>query len=314
MHGHLAGRRVDRDTRVVRKVHGPPLLRFALLAGVLGCAALGCTASEPIPETSPQPASPQPPSTNPAGLIAFVSDREGVEALYLMQANGTEVRRLTRSCLRSRTRPGRWTGDGWRSTPGSPRASDIYLISSDGSGLTQVTRDAAANFYPSWSPDGRRLAFSSNRDGDWDIFVMDVDGSNVRQLVNSPGLDDKPQWSPDGSRIGFATTRSGTPELRAVDPATGVEEPLLPQPVSGINPAWTADGSRLAYNVVTSAGFDIAVVAPDGTESTLGCRRVGVGGTTTMVAGRPVARVLLGRGRVRGTSTSSMSRPVRVGP
>ena len=50
--------------------------------------------------------------------------------------------------------------------------------------MRQVTFDAAANFYPSWCPDGRRLAFSSNRDGDWDIFVMDVDGSNVRQLVN----------------------------------------------------------------------------------------------------------------------------------
>ena len=53
---------------------------------------------------------------------------------------------------------------------------------------------------------------------------------------------------------------------RAVDPDTGVEEPLLPRPVRGINPAWTLDGSRLAYNVVTSAGFDIAVVAADGTE------------------------------------------------
>jgi TolB protein len=55
------------------------------------------------------------------------------------------------------------------------------VISLDGSGLSQVTGDAAANFYPSWSPDGRRVAFSSNRDGDWDIFVMDIDGSNVRQ-------------------------------------------------------------------------------------------------------------------------------------
>ena len=129
---------------------------------------------------------------------------------------------------------------------------------------------------------------------------MDVDGSNVRQLVNSPGLDDKPQWSPDGSRIGFATTRSGSPELRAVDPDTGVEEPLLPQPVRGINPAWTVDGSQLAYNVVTSAGFDIAVMAADGTGRRSVVAESGVGGTATVVAGRPVARVLLRRGRVVG--------------
>jgi Tol biopolymer transport system component len=95
------------------------------------------------------------------------------------------------------------------------------LITFDGSGLTKITSDARANFYPSWSPDGSRLAFSSNRDGDWDIYVMNADGSRVRQLVDSPGLDDKPQWSPDGSRIGFATNRSGSPELLAVDPETG---------------------------------------------------------------------------------------------
>ena len=49
-----------------------------------------------------------------------------------------------------------------------------------------------------------------------------------------------------------------------MDPDTGAEVPLLPQPVRGINPAWTVDGSHLAYNVVTSSGFDIAVVAADG--------------------------------------------------
>ena len=112
-----------------------------------------------------------------------------------------------------------WSADGQRIAfnAGSSKASDIYLINLDGSGLTKITSDAGANFYPTWSPDGSRLAFSSNRDGDWDIYVMNVDGSEVRQLIYSAGFDDKPQWSPDGSRIGFATTRSGSPQLLAVD-------------------------------------------------------------------------------------------------
>ena len=173
------------------------LLRLAFLAGVLGCVTLGCTTPEPT-TSSQQPPS-QRASGRPAGLIAFVSDREGVEALYVMQADGTEVRRLTEE-LPPVSHPA-WSTDGRRLAfnAGTPSTSDIYLISPDGSGLTQVTRDAAANFYPSWSPDGRRLAFSSNRDGDWDIFVMDVDGSNVRQLVNSPG------WTT--SRSGRRTAR-----------------------------------------------------------------------------------------------------------
>ena len=71
------------------------MLQLALLAGVLGCAALGCTtSSSPEPEVS-SPQVPSPPSTKSGGLIAFVSDRAGADALYLMRPDGTEVRRLT---------------------------------------------------------------------------------------------------------------------------------------------------------------------------------------------------------------------------
>ena len=207
-------------------------------------------------------------STQPqasAELIAFVSDREGSDALFVMRSDGSGVRRLTGD-LPAVSHPA-WSADGQRIAfnAGSPTASDIYLINLDGSGLTKITNDAGANFYPTWSPDGSRLAFSSNRDGDWDIYVMNADGSRVRQLVDSPGLDDKPQWSPDGSRIGFATARSGSAQncwrstRRPVE-----EETLFPQPTSGLNPAWSWDGSQLAFNVVTSSGFDIEVMAPDG--------------------------------------------------
>ena len=176
---------------------------------------LGCSAPEDTRRGK------EPPSTNQqvsSELIAFVSDREGSDALFVMRSDGSGVRRLTGD-LPAVSHPA-WSTDGQRIAfnAGSPTLSDIYLINLDGSGLTKITSDAGANFYPTWSPDGSRLAFSSNRDGDWDIYVMNADGSRVRQLVDSPGLDDKPQWSPDGSRIGFATDRGGSPELLAVDP------------------------------------------------------------------------------------------------
>ena len=156
------------------------------------------------------------------GLLAFVSDREGTDAVFVMRPDGSEVRRLTGD-LPPTSHPS-WSPDGQRIAfnAGTPSVSDIYVINSDGSGLTKLTNQSAGNFYPSWSPDGSRLAFSSNRDGDWDIYVMQDDGSQVRQLVDAPGLDDKPRWTPDGSRVGFATTRHGYPELFAVDPTTRV--------------------------------------------------------------------------------------------
>ena len=111
--------------------------------------------------------------TQPAapGLIAFVSDRDGTDALFVMRSDGSDGRRLTAD-LPPVCHPS-WSYDGQRIAfnAGSPTSSDIYAINVDGSGVVQLTSDARANFYPGWSPDGSRLAFSSNRDGDWDIFM-----------------------------------------------------------------------------------------------------------------------------------------------
>ena len=91
------GRRSRRPhTRDRAKGARPAATQFVLLAEVLGCAALGCTTTAtPEPEVSSQQASSRPPTSSGGGLIAFVSDREGVDALYLMRADGTDVRRLT---------------------------------------------------------------------------------------------------------------------------------------------------------------------------------------------------------------------------
>ena len=244
----------------------PSSRRWGRLIGavVVASSIFGCTPSNQDlrPSETPTPANSQP---RPYGLIAFVSDREGSDGVFLMRPDGSEVRRLTPHDLPPTSHPS-WSPDGLRIAfnAGTPSASDIYVINLDGSSLTRLTGQAGGNFYPSWSPDGSRLAFSSNRDGDWDIYVMQEDGSQVRQLVNAPGLDDKPQWTPDGSRVAFATTRNGYPELFAVDPANRKEGPLLAHSIRGINPAWSHDGERLAFNVVTSQGFDIAIMAADG--------------------------------------------------
>ena len=65
----------------------------------------------------------------------------------------------------------------------------------------------AADSFPAWSPDGKRIAFSSERDGNDEIYVMDTDGSNLIRLTNRPELDWWPAWSPDGMRIAYATQK-----------------------------------------------------------------------------------------------------------
>lgn len=73
--------------------------------------------------------------------------------------------------------------------------------------LVRLTNNNAQDTTPSWSPDGKRIAFASNRDGKSEIYVMDVDGSNITRLTNNFAGDDFPRWSPDNRKILF--TRRG---------------------------------------------------------------------------------------------------------
>ena len=91
---------------------------------------------------------------------------------------------------------------------------DIYLVNSDGSGLTQLTDDAgddAGNdFNPSWSPDGQSIVFISDRDGDSDIYTVNADGAGLTRLTHSREHEMFPNWSPDGQRIMFQVWPAGS--------------------------------------------------------------------------------------------------------
>ena len=114
----------------------------------------------------------------PAGLriarrIAFASKRDGSVQLYTINANGENLRRVTRgvSGIGGRSSIGRRMGIRWFFMPGPPGDRDIYLIGVDGKGLRQMT-DGGDNLGPSFSPDGQWIAFTSYRDGNNEIYIM----------------------------------------------------------------------------------------------------------------------------------------------
>ena len=84
---------------------------------------------------------------------------------------------------------------------------EIYVMDADGSNEERLTTNKAEDLYPAWSPDGEKIAFTSDRDGYIDIFVMNADGTAPKNLTNYISADVEPAWSPDGTKIVFTSSR-----------------------------------------------------------------------------------------------------------
>ena len=117
--------------------------------------------------------------------------------------------------------------------------------------VTSIVNDRASNFHARPSPDGRFIAFDSDRDGERAVYVADADGQNVRRITGE-GFAAVPSWSPDGRRLAFVRAESSRPRvwnLWTVDLDTGETQRLtshrIGQPWGG---AWFPDGERIAYS------------------------------------------------------------------
>ncbi len=163
----------------------------------------------------------------------------------------------------------------------SPYSGDIYVMNADGSGLINLTNHPAHDDSPSWSPDGTRIVFESDRDGHFEIYVMNADGSGVTNLSNHPAFDQSPRWSPDGTRIVFESDRDGLPWLTPTTPVDLIASPYATQ-IYVMNPdgsnqtnitnntaknegaAWSPDGTRIAFETDRDRNFEIYVMNADG--------------------------------------------------
>lgn len=131
---------------------------------------------------------------------------------------------------------------------------EIFTVRPDNTGLLKLTSNQVWDTDPAWSPDGTKIAFSSERDGDFDadIWVMAADGTGMVNRTDGAGRDVQPAWSPDGTKIVFV--RDGT--LHEVPAAGGAPVQRVP----GVAPAWSPDGTKIAF----ARGGEIYVMAPDG--------------------------------------------------
>jgi WD40 repeat protein len=152
--------------------------------------------------------------------------------------------------------------------------ADIYLLNVDSvlSGkdpvIERLTTHPAADFDPTWSPDGSRIAFRSQRDGNDEIYIMNMDGSCQTNLTNDPEADWSPAWSPDGKRIAFAHFfEDGLFTDIALINTDGSNLTRLTHN-HGEYPAWSPDGSRIAFASARDGNYEIYVMNSDGSDQT----------------------------------------------
>jgi Tol biopolymer transport system component len=154
-------------------------------------------------------------------------------------------------------------------TSSATGSGDVYVLPVDAGPSTAPTRLTATSFPeadPVWSPDSRRIAFSSNRDGTWRIYLMDADGTDVTLLPTGTGDATEPAWSPDGGRIAFVLTeRKKNPDIWVVNVDGSNLRQLTTDTKLDVAPTWSPNATEIMWSNGPGGQLDLWKMKADGT-------------------------------------------------
>ena len=141
---------------------------------------------------------------------------------------------------------------------------EVYTMNADGSDTERLTNNAAFDSGPTFSPDGKRIAFVSHRTGNYEIYVMNGDGTDQQRLTHSPAQDREPAFSPDGKRIAFASDRTGNYEIYVMNVNGTDQHRLTHRRGVDDDPTFFPNGNKIAFVRVGTRFHDIFTMRADG--------------------------------------------------
>jgi TolB protein len=188
----------------------------------------------------------------PPGSVVFHSARGGTPQLFVMNPDGSDQRLVPTGAGNVQWPDISTNGRFAVLTSNRSGNNEIYVADlkdcvadPEGCTLVNVSNHPGDDNWARVSPNGHRIVFHSNRDGNYNIYTVNPDGTDLQRVTSDPALDQWPDWSPDGKRIAF---RRGT-NIYVAD-AEGEEQnvqPLTFLPTINQMPAWSPDGHQIAF-------------------------------------------------------------------
>jgi len=139
-------------------------------------------------------------------------------------------------------------------------------MDANGANPIPLTSSSEFNSEPVWSPDGAKIAFTSERDGNDEVYVMDADGMNQINLTNNTHEDAEASWSPDGTKILFTSDRGQSFRAIYIMNANGSNPVQFTFPTAGFDtgPVWSPDGTKITFSTNRNGNYEIYVMNADG--------------------------------------------------